>query len=370
MQKPDITGIQEYLSQNLSDLLIRLAITALLVVLCVKIFLPFMGLLLWALILAVTLYPMHKALSRKLKDKQGTTASIIVVLGILLIGVPTAMLVGSFADHFQSYHSTLKEGSVTIPQPAEGIADLPLIGDKVYKYWKLAADDPPTLVEQLKPQIEAFVKSMVSFAANTAGGIFQFIGSLIIAGIMMAYGRSGSQAMLRIFERFAGGQRGPSLHKLTTATIRSVAAGVIGVAVIQALLLGIGFIWADIPAAGVLALIVLLIGILQLPALIITLPVIGYLWWSGGDSSTMNVIYTIYLVVAGAADGFLKPLLLGRGVEAPMPIILLGALGGMVSSGIIGLFVGAVLLAVGYQIFMEWVDRDEAPDNEQAVQQE
>jgi len=176
--------------------------------------------------------------------------------------------------------------------------------------------------------------------------------------------------MLRIFERFAGRQRGSGLHKLTTATIRSVAAGVIGVAVIQALLLGLGFIWADIPAAGVLALIVLLIGILQLPALIITLPVIGYLWWAGGDSGTMNVIYTVYLVVAGAADGFLKPLLLGRGVEAPMPIILLGALGGMVSSGIIGLFIGAVLLAVGYQIFMEWVDRDETAEQERIVRQE
>jgi predicted PurR-regulated permease PerM len=100
----------------------------------------------------------------------------------------------------------------------------------------------------------------------------------------------------------------------------------------------------------------MLVGILQLPALIISLPAIGYLWWSGDASTTSNIAFTIYLLVAGMADNVLKPILLGRGVDAPMPVILLGALGGMVSAGIIGLFVGAVLLAVGYQIFMEWVD--------------
>ena len=135
-----------------------------------------------------------------------------------------------------------------------------------------------------------------------------------------------------------------------------MASGVIGVAFIQALLLGVGFIMAGIPAAGVLALIVMVLGILQLPAAIISLPAIAYLWLSGDTSITTNMIYTIYLLVAGLADNVLKPILLGRGVDAPMPVILLGALGGMVSGGIIGMFVGAVLLAVGYQVFMDWVD--------------
>jgi predicted PurR-regulated permease PerM len=99
----------------------------------------------------------------------------------------------------------------------------------------------------------------------------------------------------------------------------------------------------------------MLIGIVQLPALIISLPAIAYLWVSGDASTTSNVIWSIYLLVAGMADNVLKPLLLGRGVDAPMPVILLGALGGMVSAGIIGLFIGAALLALGYQIFMDWV---------------
>ena len=124
------------------------------------------------------------------------------------------------------------------------------------------------------------------------------------------------------------------------------------------MILGIGFIWAGVPGAAVWALLVLLLGIAQLPALIVIVPVIGYIWWSS-DATTMNIVYTIYLLVGGLADNVLKPMLLGRGVEAPMPVILLGALGGMVASGMIGLFIGAVLLAVGYQIFMNWVAEGE-----------
>ena len=186
-----------------------------------------------------------------------------------------------------------------------------------------------------------------------------FLAALIIAGIMMAYGDSGSGAIQRIINRFTGSERGVHLQKLSTATIRSVAMGVVGVAFIQALLLGIGFVLADVPAAGVLAMIVMLLGIMQLPALIVSLPAIAWLWWAGDASTVSNVIFTIYLLVAGMADNVLKPLLLGRGVDVPMPIILLGALGGMVSSGIIGLFVGAVILAVGYRVFMDWVEESE-----------
>jgi predicted PurR-regulated permease PerM len=162
--------------------------------------------------------------------------------------------------------------------------------------------------------------------------------------------------MQRIFSRLAGSGKGPALHRLSVATIRSVATGVIGVAFIQALLLGVGFLLAGIPAAGLLALVVLFVGILQLPALLVSLPAIGYLWWAGDASTTVNLIFTVYLLIAGMADNVLKPMLLGRGVDVPMPVVLLGALGGMVSGGMVGLFVGAVVLSVAYQVFMAWVD--------------
>jgi predicted PurR-regulated permease PerM len=197
---------------------------------------------------------------------------------------------------------------------------------------------------------------MLATAASTAGSVLLFLGALIVSGIILAYGESGSQAMLRIFSRLAGPARGAKLHALSTATVRSVATGVIGVAFIQALLLGIGFLLAGVGAAGILALVVLLLGIMQLPVILVSLPVVAYLWL-GTDASTLsNTLFTVYLLLAGVSDNVLKPMLLGRGVDVPMPVILLGALGGMVSDGILGLFVGAALLAAGYQLFMEWVN--------------
>ena len=191
--------------------------------------------------------------------------------------------------------------------------------------------------------------------ASIGGAVLLFLVSFIIAGIIMAFGESGAEASRSIFDRIVGSGRGEEFARLSTATIRAVALGVIGVAFIQAIVVGLVLIIAGVPFAGVLAMIVLVLGIAQVPALLVTLPVIGYIWSSGDYGTVPAVTYTVLLFVAGMLDNVLKPLLLGRGVDAPMPVILLGALGGLASAGILGMFVGATLLALGYQIFMRWV---------------
>ena len=366
----DTATIRKLLSKDLTDVLIRVGLIAFLLVLCVRIFSPFADLVLWALILAVALYPLQRRFAKRLRGRQGLAATLLVVATLLLIGVPSVMLGDSFVGQVEKVYSAFENNTITIEKPDPAVADWPVIGKRVYGAWSAAADDLPGYLREYKPQLKKFLKSALSAGANMAGSVLLFLGSLIIAGIMMAYGESGSQAMQRILKRLTDPIRGPRLQSLSTATIRSVASGVIGVAVIQALLVGVGFVMAGIPAAGVLALVVMLLGIVQVPAAIISLPAIGYLWWAGDASTTSNVLYSIYLLVAGMADNVLKPLLLGRGVEAPMPVILLGALGGMISGGIIGLFLGAVIMAVGYQIFMEWVDNAEQgasaePDHDQ-----
>jgi hypothetical protein len=177
----------------------------------------------------------------------------------------------------------------------------------------------------------------------------------------MAFGEAGDRASRAIFGRIVGPERGDEFTMLSVATIRAVAQGVIGIAFIQAILVGLFLLLAGIPLAGVLALVVLVLGIAQVPALIVTLPAIAYLWMSGGYGTFEAVVYSVLLFVAGMADNVLKPLMLGRGVDAPMPVILLGALGGMAAAGILGLFVGATLLALGYQIFMGWVTPTRMP---------
>jgi len=347
-----------------TDAAIRVGLIAVVAFLCLRVFTPFIGLMLWALILAVAIYPLHLKLAKKLKGKQGLSATVIVLIGLLIIGGPTLMIGKSFATHLQSVYTKFESGKIDISPPKTSVSEWPIVGEKVYGAWSAAAKDLPEFVESVRPELETASKKVVAVSAATVGSIFGFLGSLIIAGIMMAYGESGGQAMLKVFQRFSNPSKGTQLHKLSVGTIRSVASGVLGVAFIQALLLGVGFILAGVPGGGVLAFIVLILGVVQLPAALVSIPVVVYLWTGGDASTTSNIIFTVYLLVAGLADNVLKPILLGRGVDAPMPVVLIGALGGMVVSGIIGLFLGAVLLAVGYEIFMAWVNAsDEQPAN-------
>lgn len=270
------------------------------------------------------------------------------------------MILGSsFAKHVHKVYIAFENNSVSIKEPNPAVADWPFVGKHVYSIWHSSANNLPAVLKENAGPLKKLSKRILSAAANTIGSVLLFLGALIISGIMMAYGESGSHVITRIFHRLTNPAAGPRLQRLSTATIRSVASGVIGVAFIQSLLLGLGFIMAGIPAAGVLALIAMLLGIVQVPAALISLPAIAYIWGVGETSTTANIILSIYLVLASLADNILKPFLLGRGVEAPMPIILIGALGGMMSGGIIGLFVGAVLLALGYRIFIDWIDHNE-----------
>lgn len=343
-------------SGQLMDAMIRIGIVVALVYVCIQILAPFATLVLWAMILAVAMYPLHQGLARRLGGKQGRASTLLVLAALLLVGVPTVMLAASFADHIKDGYEAFEAGTLSLKPPGPSVEEWPVVGEKVYAAWSAAAENLPAFLKEYESQLRDTAKRLFSAAANTAVSIMLFLVSVIVAGVLMAYGAGGGQVTERILVRASGAERGPALRKLAVATVRSVAVGVLGVAFIQALILGVGFIFAGIPAAGVLAVLVLLLGIAQLPAVVITLPAIIYLWSAGDGSTAFNAIWTVYLVVGGLADGVLKPLLLGRGVEAPMLVVLLGALGGMVWGGFMGLFVGAVLLAVGYQLFMGWVE--------------
>jgi predicted PurR-regulated permease PerM len=357
----DTSTVRRILSRDLTDTIIRVGLIVILAVACMKVMEPFMPLMLWALVLAIALYPLQRAVSRRLGGRQGPAATLIVLTSVLLIGTPTVLLGGSFARHVHDAYTRFETESIELRKPNPAIAEWPIVGPRLYAAWDAAAEDLPAYLVENKEELRNIALKGLGVAANTAGSIALFLGALVVAAIIMAFGEAGAQASERIFSRLTDSVRGPRLQKLSTATVRSVAVGVIGVAFIQALLLGIGFMGAGIPAAGILAFVAMIVGIIQLPAFVISLPVIGYLWWAGDGSTTSNVVWTVYLVVAGMADNVLKPLLLGRGVDAPMPVVLLGALGGMVSAGIIGLFVGAAALAVGYQLFLDWVDNPPMP---------
>lgn len=346
----------------LIDVVARVAIIALLTYLCYRVFSPFLPLMMWGLILAIMLYPLHQKLAAMMAGRQGRAATVIVFVGCAALIVPLGLLSASLIDHAQEIQTKLDNGTLRLEPPSPEVADWPIIGERVYNAWNGAAADSEKFVVDYKDQIQSASQKSLASAKGALSSVATFIGALIVAGIMMAWGESGANAMRRILSRFTGADNGPAFQALSVATVRSVATGVLGVAFIQALLFGIGFIILGVPAAGVLALIVLLLGIMQVPAIIVTIPVIVMLWSSGDGSTAGNIAFSVWFFIAGLADNFLKPLLLGRGVDAPMPVILIGALGGMVVGGFIGLFLGATLLAIGYKVFMGWVDHAWSPD--------
>ncbi len=347
--------LEKRLSARLLDVLIRAGLVLALTMLCYKIFAPFLALMLWALILAITMYPLHQQLASLIGKKQGLAAIMLVLVSIVLIVAPTTVLVSSLGDSVLVVINNLKNNSLQIPAPPQGVADWPIIGKKVQTFWTQAYSDMPAVIQSMQPKIGELAKHALEIVASLGSKMLLFFFSFIIAGVIMAFGESGASAALAIFKRIVGVDRGQGFARLSTATVRTVAAGVIGVACLQALFIGLALIIAGIPMAGILSMIVLVFGIAQLPALLVTLPVIGYIWLSGAYSTIAATGYTALLIVSGSADNVLKPLMLGRGVDAPMPVILMGALGGMATNGILGMFVGATLLALGYQIFMFWV---------------
>ena len=351
---PDL-GMEPPAARGMLDVLIRAGLILALALLCYRVLAPFMVLMVWALILAVALYPLQLAVARMIGGRQGLAAISITVLAVALIVLPSAVLLSSLGDSVRQLITDVQQDTLQIPAPRPVVTKLPLIGNEVYATWEKAHDDLPALVKSLQPKIGELAKDALAMVAGIGGGILQFLAALVVAGIIMAFGEGGDRACRAIFERLAGREHGAEFAHLATATIRAVAQGVIGIAFIQAILVGVCLLVAGVPWAGVLAIVVLVLGIAQVPALLVTLPAIVYLWASGDYGSVEAALYSVLLGVSGMVDNVLKPLMLGHGVDAPMPVVLLGALGGMAAAGILGMFVGATLLVLGYQIFMGWV---------------
>jgi len=350
--------LEQSADSRLLEVLIRAGVILALVMLCYRIFAPFLVLMVWALILAVALYPLHQILTRRIGGRQGLAATLIVIIGLVVIVAPTAVLMGSLGDSIREVVHGVQTNTLHIPAPRPGVEQWPVVGEKLYGAWMQAHTNLPQFIQSMQPKVGDLAKGALGFVASIGVAILVFLAAFIVAGILMTFGESGAKSAEAIFSRLASPARAPRFVKLATATIRAVAQGVIGVAMIQAIVIGLALMVADVPFAGALALVALVLGIAQLPALLVTLPAIIYIWSSGDYGNASAIAYTIMLGIGGILDNFLKPLMLGRGVDAPMPVILLGALGGMAGAGIHGLFVGAVLLALGYQIFMGWVNNN------------
>ena len=335
----------------------------LLLIMCFRILSPFLTIVAWALIIAVALYPAHSALTAKLGGREKMSATIFVLVGLTVLIVPTYMSAESSLSALSSLGHSLKEGTVSVSPPDESVADWPVIGKRVHDGWTNAAENLQATLKKFQPQLVALSEGMLRFAGSMAIGVLQFVLSIIIAGVFLVSAEGGYKTALTLSSSLIG-DRGNALVDLAVATIRSVAKGVLGVAIIQGLLSGIGLAVMGIPAPGIWAGVVLMLAIIQLPPLIILGPIA--FWAFSVAEPVPATIFAVYCFIVSISDSFLKPMFLGRGMEIPMLVILLGAIGGAMTAGIIGLFVGAIVLALGYEILVAWMKTDELNNPRQA----
>ena len=337
---------------NAVESAIKIGALFVLIMWCYQIIAPFFILVLWAVIIAVAVYPAYNKLSAKLGNRNKSTAALFSVLAIAFIVIPAVMLSGSLIDAAKFLSEGLQNGTLVIPPPSESVAGWPIIGQQLSDMWSLASTNLEAAINKAGPQLKGLGSWLLSTAAGVGGGVVQSVLAIIIAAVFLVTAGSGTQAANAIAIRIAG-EFGADLVKLSRDTIRSVAQGVLGVALIQAVLAGIGLMVMDVPGAGLWALLVLILAVVQLPPILVLAPIIFYVF-SVADTLPA-VLFTIWSLIVSASDAFLKPLFLGRGMEIPMLVILIGAIGGMMASGIIGLFVGAVVLALGYTLFIAWL---------------
>jgi len=360
----EVSSDREF-NRKVIDVAIKLGAMAIIIFWCFAIISPFILITVWAAILAVALFPLHAKLSNSLKGNKKMASAIIALVGISLIAVPSINLSSSAIDSAQHVYTGIEEGTLKIPVANESVKEWPLVGEWLYKLWQDASQDIQKVAGQYPEQIKSLSSTLLSAVAGIGGGILQFIISLIIAVVFMAKSVPLHQGVSKLMRRLMN-ENGDRTINTTIATIRSVATGVLGVAVIQSLLSGVGLMFADIPGAGIWAIVVLVLAIAQLPPILVLGPIAAY-YFSVADT-TPAIIFLIFSILVSASDAFLKPLFLGRGMSIPMLVILLGAIGGMLMSGIIGLFVGAVVLAIGYELMMDWLSQ--TPNSEEGKPEE
>ena len=311
---------------------------------------PFLTIIVWSIIIAVALYPIFDWLSAKLYGHRALAAIAITILSLLVMLGPATWLALSLAETVWILLARLGDGTLTFPPPSEAVKVWPLIGEKIYESWLLASTNLRALVIEAAPHLKPLGSSLLNAAGSMGINLLKFIIAVVISGFLLIPGPSLIHSIKNVLGRVAAA-RGEEFVDLAGATIRNVSRGIIGIAILQALLAGIGLLFAGVPAAGLFSFLVLVLGIFQIGPSVILLPLVIWSWFA--MDTAMAVLFTLYMVPVNLLDNILRPLV-AKGLSTPMPVILIGVLGGTLVHGMIGLFVGPIVLSIARQLLVVW----------------
>ena len=339
------------------EVAIRLGALALLLYWSLLLVSPFISIVIWSAVLSVALYPAFEWISLRLGGRRRLAAALVTILSLLVIVGPASWLALGLVDSVRLIAERLDLANLTIPTPSSSVKEWPLIGEPIYQFWDLASTNLSAALAQILPQLKPLGSSLLRIGADTGLGIIMFLVSIIVAGFLFSPAPMIVEAVKK-FARRLNPTRGEEFVDQAGATIRAVSRGVIGISVLQALLAGIGLMVAGIPQASLITFAVLVLGIIQIGPSIVIIPVIIWSWTFMDTKSAL--LFTAYMVPVNLLDNLLRPLVMGRGLKTPMLVILFGVIGGTLAYGITGLFLGPIILAVIWELFVSWIDEEKA----------
>jgi len=347
--------------ERITQAVIRLSLLAFLAYLCLRVLQPFINPIIGGIVIAIALRKPYDQLTRWVGGRKALSATILVAAILFALIVPTLALGASLVQTAAKLTHSFEPHDIEVPPPPTAVADWPIIGAPLYDLWHNASRNLESVLVKAAPYLKDVGLWLIETMGDLGLGLAMFIVAIIIGGALLPVRDKGVEISHRVGTIVAG-KRGPELANLVGESVQSVIRGVIGVAVIQALAAGLGMLAVGVPGAGLWALLLLLIAVMQLPTLLVLVPVVAYVW--SANSTFPAALFTVWAILVGGSDNVLKPLLMGRGSKTPMLVLFMGSLGGFLAGGILGLFIGAVVLSMGYTLFMAWLEDSPVDESE------
>jgi predicted PurR-regulated permease PerM len=336
------------------DAAIRIGLLGLFLYWSLKVMGPFLTVGLWSAILTVALYPLFDWLAVHLGSRR-LAATLITLLSLVIVIGPVTWLGFGLIGSVDFIIGGFDSKNFLIPSPADSVKNWPLIGEQVHRLWTLAATDIKAILLDVLPRLKPLGSKLLGVSGTVVFSLLEFVAAIIISGFLYSPGPRLADSLGAVLRRIFG-PRSEEMLKLAGSTIRNVSRGVVGIALVQSFLAGLGFLAAGVPAAGFLSFIALVLAIIQIGPAILFIPIIVWSWTAMETSNAL--MFTAYMVPVGLVDNVLRPIVMARGLTTPMPVIFIGVVGGTLAYGISGLFLGPIVLSVTWALLVAWVQED------------
>jgi predicted PurR-regulated permease PerM len=340
------------------DIAIRLGVLAFLLYWSYLLVRPFITIMVWGVVLTVAVYPVYEVMVSLLGGRRRLAAALLTLINLLIVIGPATWLALSLIDGLRTLSDKLDFSALALPPPPVVVKSWPIVGETLYQYWELASTNLHAALAKIAPELKPVGSFLLQIAAGAGVGTVKFLVAVVVAGFLFSPAPLLVDELKQLSRRIASG-RGEQFVRLAGDTIRAVSRGVVGISALQAFLAALGLYAVGIPVAGLLTTMILIFGIIQIGPTVIIIPLIIWIWVSA--DTTTALLFTAYMIPVSLLDNILRPLVLGRGLDAPILIILLGVIGGTISQGITGLFLGPIVLAVIWNLLTAWIsDKDNA----------